>query len=205
MVWLILACSAIVSYLLGGVNGAIITSKYYYHKDIRKYGSGNAGLTNFCRVFGKYGALLVILIDMMKTVLPVLASAMIMDKFYGQWQFAAVWSGLFVMLGHAYPAYYKFKGGKTVLAAGTMVWFVDWRVGLTVWVVFALCVVLTRFVSLGSVTAALAYPIAIVLFTNWDWKALCIAVISASLLIVRHRANIKRLIMGQESKLSFKK
>jgi glycerol-3-phosphate acyltransferase PlsY len=205
MFWLILICSAVVSYLLGGVNGAIITSKYYYHKDIRQYGSGNAGLTNFCRVFGKYGAVLVIVIDVMKTVLPVLATALVLDRLYGNWQFGAAWSGLFVMIGHSYPAYYKFKGGKTVLAAGTMVWFVDWKVGLTVWVVFLLCVIITRYVSLGSVASAVAYPIAIVLFTQWDWRALTMAIVSAALLIVRHRANIKRLIMNQESKLSFKK
>ena len=204
MLWVILLCSAVLSYLSGAVNGAIITSKGYYHKDIRSYGSGNAGLTNFYRVFGAKSAALVIVIDVLKTVVPVLLTELLVKR-YGIEKTGGAWSGFFVMLGHAFPVYYKFKGGKTVMAGGTLIFFVDWRVGLIAWGCFLLCVLLTRYVSLGAIAAGIAYPAAVGLLGVGDIYTLILACASGLLLLARHHKNIGRLIRGEESKLRFSK
>ena len=198
------AVIAFCAYMLGSINGAIITSKYYYKKDIREFGSGNAGLTNFYRVFGWYGAMLVVLIDIMKTVLPVLFAGWLMGLI-GRWGEGCAFAGFFAMLGHSYPIYYGFKGGKTVMAGGTIVWFVDWRVGVIVWVIFALLVLLTRYISLGSMLAGASYPIALIALGVTDWFTITMVILSAALLIFRHKANIKRILNGTESKLTIKK
>jgi len=157
-------------YFLGGLNGAIITSRLVYREDIRKHGSGNAGLTNFFRTYGARAALLLILIDVIKTALPVIAGGMILG---GVFEFGSLderiligraWGGLFVTLGHAYPCLYKFKGGKGVLTSGTVALFIDLRVAAVVWGIFLFAVLITRYVSLGSVLAGIAFPIAFIIF-----------------------------------------
>jgi len=198
------AVVAVIAYLLGGINGAIIISKYFYKKDIRNYGSGNAGLTNFYRVFGKYGLVLVLAIDIMKTVVPVVFAGWLLGR-YDMWLEGSVFAGFFAMLGHAYPVYYGFKGGKAVMAGGTMVWFVDWRVGIIVWVAFAIAVLLTRHVSLGSVAAGILYPIAMAVLGVNSTFVLIMVTLSGALLIYRHKDNIKRIINGTESKFTFRK
>jgi len=198
------ALVAVVAYLLGGINGAIITSKYFYKKDIRNYGSGNAGLTNFYRVFGKYGLALVLAIDIMKTVVPVVFAGLLLQR-YGMWLEGSAFAGFFAMLGHAYPVYYEFKGGKAVMAGGTLVWFVDWRVGIIVWSVFAIAVLLTRHVSLGSILAGLLYPVCMAVLGVDSAFVLIMVSLSGALLIYRHKDNIKRIINGTESKLTFRK
>ena len=109
---------AVVSYLLGGVNGAIIMSRLVYHEDIRKSGSNNPGFTNFKRVYGlNAAAWSVMLIDILKTALPVFLSAVYMGVMYDDmWQFGAQFAGLFCMLGHCFPVWYGFKGGKAFIA-----------------------------------------------------------------------------------------
>ncbi len=192
---------AVVSYLMGGINGAIITSKTFYGKDIREFGSGNAGLTNFHRVFGTRFLALVIAIDILKTVLPVLFAGWLMGL-SGRSVEGSAFAGFFAMLGHAYPPYYKFRGGKTVMAGGAAVWFIDWRVAVIVWLSFAIIVLLTRYVSLGSVLAGAIYPFAMaVLCSNQGPLALVMVVLSGALLIFRHKENIKRLVKGTESKI----
>ncbi len=195
---------AVFAYMLGSINGAIITSKYYYKKDIRNYGSGNAGLTNFYRVFGKYGALLVVVIDIMKSVIPVLFAGWLMGL-TGRWAEGCAFAGFFAMLGHSYPIYYNFKGGKTVMAGGTIVWFVDWRVGVIVWAVFVISVVLSHYISLGSVIAGILYPVSLVALGINGWFTVTMVTLSGALLIFRHKENIKRILKGTESKIKFNK
>ncbi len=218
MLIFLLIITAVQAYVIGSVNGAIIISKYFYKKDIREYGSGNAGLTNFYRVFGKGGAALVVLIDVLKTIGPVVIGGLLFshlinaDYFMGGNVgllnlsfFGAEYAGLFVMLGHCFPVYYGFRGGKGVMAMGTILFFVDWRVALVAWGTFILLTALTRYVSLGSVIGCAAYPIAQALFgLGGPWE-LTIAVMSAALLIFRHWENIKRLVSGKESKFSFRR
>lgn len=203
MLVLLLIVAAIEAYLIGGINGAIITSKYFYRKDIRKYGSGNPGLTNFYRVFGKGGVVLVVIIDVLKTVGPVLISSFLFGHFLNMGFFGSVYAGVFVILGHSYPLFYGFKGGKGVMAMGTMLFFIDWRVALISWGTFILLLLLTRYVSLGSIIGCLAYPASLgFLGLGGTWELL-IALLSAALLIFRHRENIRRILNGNESKFSF--
>ncbi|MBR2831646.1 MAG: glycerol-3-phosphate 1-O-acyltransferase PlsY [Oscillospiraceae bacterium] len=198
---LYLLAIALSSYLLGSINGAIITSKYIYKKDVRQFGSGNPGLTNFYRVFGVKGAALVLAIDILKSVIPAIFGGWLLGKL-GMRTLGAEAAAFFVMVGHSFPAYYKFRGGKTVLAAGAALFVIDLRVAIASWVVFLCVMLLTRFVSLGSMAAGVAYPVSAAIFGLGPWCIL-IAALSAALLLFRHKANIQRLVNGTESRISF--
>ncbi len=199
---LLLIFTAVQAYIIGGINGAIITSKYFYHKDIREYGSKNPGLTNFYRVFGKGGVALVVLIDALKTIAPVMIGRLLFWRFYDMGLFGSELAGLFVILGHCFPLFYGFKGGKGVMAIGTLIFFIEWRVALICWGAFILMVLLTRYVSLGSILGSMAYPISLALFGLGGVREVIIAFLSVALLVYRHKENIKRLINGTESKFS---
>lgn len=208
-IWLV--AIAAISYLVAGVNGAILTAHLMYHKDIRNYGSGNPGLTNFYRTFGKNAVILVILIDILKAVVPVLIGGFIAAE-TGAWGsyedrvlLGRVLAGFFAILAHCFPIYYKFKGGKGVLTGGTVSILVDWRVALIVIGLFVICVALTRFVSLGSVMAGVGYPISMILVGNRQWWAILLTLLSGGLIIWRHKDNIKRLVKGEERKFSFRR
>lgn len=203
--WLLLLISAATAYLLGSVNGAIIASKYFYRKDIREYGSGNPGLTNFYRVFGKGGALLVILIDVVKTLAPVLLAGWLFGRQLDMMLFGREVAGLFAMLGHCFPVFYGFKGGKGVMAAGTILIVVDWRIALISWGLFIIVTAATRYVSLASVISAIAFPVSQYLLGLGGVRELVVASLCAALLIARHQANIKRLCRGEESKLNLRR
>ena len=196
--------TAVGAYIIGSINGAIIASKYIYRVDIRSFGSGNPGLTNFYRVFGKSGVLVVLAIDILKTALSVLLGGWLFEYFYDLWSFGTAFSGFCVMLGHSYPIFYKFKGGKTVMSAGTVLFFVDWRVALVAWGIFILIVILTKYVSLGSIIAAISYPVFMALFKAGPAE-IAISALSAALIIFRHSANIQRFNLGTESKFSFRR
>ena len=192
---------AVVAYMLGAVNGAIIASKYIFKKDIRDYGSGNAGLTNFYRIFGTKGILIVLAIDILKTAAAVFLGWLLLH-IYGYGMVGKLFAGFFVMLGHAFPVYYDFKGGKGVLCGGILVLMLDWRIGLICWAVFALAVLFTRYVSLGSVCAGIMLPVGVAIFGGWYLQVL-LAVACGLLLVIMHRENIVRLIQGRERKLNF--
>lgn len=199
-----IAITMVVSYLLGCCNTSIIISKYLLKDDVRNHGSGNAGLTNFFRVFGKKKILFVILADALKTVCSVLIGAAILDHFCGQPTIGKLLGGLFCTIGHMFPAMFGLKGGKGVLAGGTMALFLNWKVALIVWGLFLLIVLLTRFVSLGSLSAAVAFPVSVgIVYQNWTYALL--AAVTGGLIIWRHKENILRLVHGQESKLRFRK
>jgi len=218
----LLFIAALPAYVLGSVNGAIITSKVLYRKDIREYGSGNPGLTNFYRVFGKGGALLVLFIDVIKTIAPVLFGGWLFaqytemyisevwgvwpfDRFFNESFFGQAQAGLFVMLGHCFPLFYKFKGGKGVMAIGAIVIVIDWRLALISWGVFIIITALTRYVSLGAMLGCAAFPLSMLLLGVGGIAELNIIILCVLLVIVRHASNIKRLVKGEESKLSFKR
>jgi len=202
-VWMLV--SAVVSYVSGSVNGAIITSKNFYKKDIRQYGSGNPGLTNFYRVFGKVGVLMVLIIDIFKTAAPVVLSGILFGGLYDRALFGSVFAGLLVLIGHAFPVFYGFSGGKTVMATGVILFFVDWKVALVGWGIFLIVVLLTKYVSLGAILGGISYPITIALFEVSGPVEVCLAALCALLLVVRHSGNIKRIIQGKESKFSFRR
>jgi glycerol-3-phosphate acyltransferase PlsY len=212
---LLLVITAVQAYVIGGINGAIIASKYFYRKDIRKFGSGNPGLTNFLRVFGKGGVVIVVLIDVLKTVAPVIIGGWLLSHFlpadtfpsgnvgfFDLNFFGSEWAGFFVMMGHCFPLFYEFRGGKGVMAVGTIVFFIDWRIALAAWGMFILLTLLTRYVSLGAIVGVLVYPLMVGLLGFGGVWEILIASACTVLLIVRHRENVKRIIKGTESKFS---
>lgn len=205
----------VASYFLGCFNGAVIVSKYILKDDVRTHGSGNAGLTNFFRTFGGPLTLVVILLDVLKAVLAVLAGAAVW-KYVGaayvgssaevELAFSILgkyWSGLFCLLGHMFPCMFHFKGGKGILSGGVMAIMIDWRVALVVWGGFLLLTALTRYVSLGSVWAGASFPFASWIFVSGDPVVLVLAFLIGGLVVWQHRGNIKRLIKGEERKLTF--
>jgi glycerol-3-phosphate acyltransferase PlsY len=119
--------------------------------------------------------------------------------------YGSIFAGLFVMLGHSYPIFYGFNGGKTVMAIGTFVFFVDWRLALIAWAVFIIVLAATRYVSLGSIIAALTYPILVYALGIGGTREIIVSVLSVLLLVFRHRENIRRLIRGTESRFKIKK
>ena len=214
--------TALPAYLLGSINGAIITSKVFYRKDIRDFGSGNPGLTNFYRVFGKSGVLLVVFIDVIKTIAPVLFGGwlfafftdMYISEVWGIWPFNRFFNesffgqalaGFFVMLGHCFPLFYKFRGGKGVMAIGAIVIVIDWRLALISWGVFFVVTILTRYVSLGAIISCISFPLSMRLIEVGGLAELNIIILCVLLVIVRHIPNIKRLFKGEESKPKFRR
>ena len=196
--------SAAPAYLIGGVNGAIITSSLFYRKDIRKYGSGNPGLTNFYRVFGKVGAPLVIAIDVFKTIAPVLFGGWIFKRAFDMELFGQALAGFFGILGHSFPVFYNFRGGKGVMAAGALFIVLDWRAAIVSWGAFIIITALTRYVSLGAMIGAVLFPAGMLIFGSGGYYELVAVAMCVILLVVRHKPNIKRLLSGQESKFSFR-
>lgn len=199
----VLAFSALVSYLLGGINGAMILSRVVYHDDIRKYGSNNPGFTNFKRVYGNNAVTWsVMLIDILKTALPVAVTAIVTGSLYNSWQLGAQFSGLFCMIGHCFPVWYGFKGGKAFITGFTTIWFVDWRMTLIAMAIFFAVLFAFKFMSVASCTAAAVCPVALAClgFDN-IWVEL-MAIAAAALVIARHYPNFVKLMNGTESKFS---
>lgn len=200
---LLVAVTIVIGYLLGSLNGAIIASKNVFKKDIRSFGSGNAGLTNFHRTFGTKGLLIVIAVDVLKTVAATLIGRALAPLGGYDVSVGCMLAGFGVCLGHVYPIYYSFKGGKGILAGGTLAWMIDWRVGLCSWGIFLILVIFTQYVSLGSLAAAFMLGATVCIFIPSP-TAKILAVLSAALIIFAHRENIKRLRNGTESKLDLR-
>ena len=210
---LLLAVTAVFSYFCGCFNGAVIVSKYILRDDVRTHGSGNAGLTNFFRTFGGPLTLVVILCDVFKAVAALLVSGYVIGSGYtdflsadvatAYWHtFAKYWAGLFCLLGHMFPCMFRFKGGKGILSGGTIALMLDWRIALVVWGGFVLLAAATRYVSLGSVWAGASFP-----FVSWYCypypAVVALAFVIGGLVVWQHRANIRRLLDGNENKFSF--
>ncbi len=199
----ILLVIALLSYVAGGINGAIIMSKLIYHEDIRKSGSNNPGFTNFKRVYGlNAAAWAVLLIDILKTALPVFISAVYMSFEFDMWQFGAQFSGIFCMLGHCFPVWYGFKGGKAFIAGFATIWFVDWRMTLIAMAIFFLLLFTLKYMSVASCTAAFSCPVSLFYLGYSNAWVEVLAVAAAALVIVRHYPNFVKLVHGTESKFS---
>ena len=193
---------AIESYILGGVNGSILVSRFLFHKDVRDFGSGNAGLTNFYRTFGTMGLVLVILVDVVKSVIAMLIARGLMH-IVGAPIVGVIFSGFCLMLGHIYPVFHNFKGGKGVLCACVMTFMVRWWIGLIILAVFILVLVFTRYVSLGSICGAIIFAPLVWLSHAGGLEGL-LALFCALLLIFAHRQNIVRLLNHKENKFELK-
>ena len=200
---LLLIIIAIVAYFCGGLNGAIISSRFIFHDDVRKHGSGNAGLTNFHRTYGTKGAAMVIAIDVLKSVIAVLVGGWLLGT-VGEKSVGQIFAGFCLIFGHIAPVLYGFRGGKGVLCAGTMILIVDPVAGLCCWAVFILVVIATRYVSLASMMACLLGPVFLAIFKHSGLEVL-LTLLAALLVVIKHAENILRLIGGTESRLSFGK
>ena len=206
MLYLYCAIFALVAYLLGGVNGAIILSRLVYKEDIRTLGSKNPGFTNFKRLHGFAPATFAVMaIDICKTVLPVLLAKLVMQNAYGEGQLAAAAALLGCMLGHAFPVWCGFKGGKAVLTFLAGVWFVDWRAGLICFAIFVIILFTVRFMSVASMSFAVLFPIVLFILGCRNPVTLVIMAVAGILVVARHHQNISRLKAGTESKFYLKK
>ena len=197
--WLVVV---IAGYFLGNVNGALLISRFLLKDDVRTHGSGNAGLTNFFRTYGGFQSLLVIAIDVVKCVLACLIAKWLLPE---QKLFAGMIAGSMCILGHSYPVLEGFRGGKGIMSGFALAISTDWRVAVIILAVFIVVIMLTRFVSLGSVLAATAFAVSYTVFHWGNWPVCIVAVLTAVFVIFRHHQNIARLIKGTESKIYFGK
>jgi glycerol-3-phosphate acyltransferase PlsY len=204
--WILMLLAVIFSmaagYFLGSLNAAIIISRKKYKNDIRNHGSGNAGMTNMFRTFGKTGGFLTLFGDIAKTILPICFGYL----FFGY--AGAYISGLFVVMGHCFPIYYRFKGGKGVLAMFAMMLVCDPPVFLLMALVFAIIAIGTRFVSLASVMTAIFTPLFIDLWYTIMYGdgatagfRMPIAFLITVVIVARHASNLKRIMAREEPRL----
>ena len=192
--------TVLLGYFLGCLNGSVMVSHFIIKDDVRQHGSGNAGLTNFYRTYGAKYALGVILFDMGKTVIACLLGGFLLRHGLGDWTLGVLIGGLGCELGHMFPVFFGFKGGKGILSGGTLVWLLDWRVALIAWGLFAALWLATKYVSLGSVSAAVSMPVATWFFCGHSPVYTVLAVVIAGLVVWCHRENIQRLVRGEERK-----
>ena len=208
--------SIAVSYLLGSVNSAIIVSKLLYKEDIRTHGSGNAGLTNMLRTYGLGAAALTLIGDMLKTALAIFFTAFLLGISYNNGislnDGFCYMAGLFAVLGHVFPVFYGFKGGKGVLVTATMALILTPIPALILILLFAIIVFFSRYVSLGSVCVAILYPIMLQGYVAFVFGGASMpgimalsAIILAIFIVWCHRGNLKRISDRTERKISIGK
>ncbi|MCH5323940.1 MAG: glycerol-3-phosphate 1-O-acyltransferase PlsY [Eubacterium sp.] len=217
MIWICYAVMIIVPYLLCGINSAIIVTRIKSHEDIRNLGSGNAGLTNTLRTQGKVAALFVLLGDVLKGVLSVIAVRLAFLLIAGidttvydnNLNFVAFVAALTGILGHVFPVYFKFKGGKGILVSVSILMTVEWIPACILLGIFIILVAITRYVSLGSCVAAVLYGPTVLVYglivhDPCVYINTVIALLIGVLIVYMHRGNIVRLKNGTEKKLGQK-
>jgi glycerol-3-phosphate acyltransferase PlsY len=202
-VWTMFAAcilSAIIAYLIGSINPAIIISRKVYHDDIRTHGSGNAGATNTLRTYGKKMAILIFALDLLKTAVAIVIGSLLVTREIG----GAI-AGLFVIVGHMFPIYYKFKGGKGVACLAIVALTLSPISFAILILLFIAIVATTGYVSLGSIMVVMLYPLMNNAFYPQNGMITFTGICIMALVVFMHRENIKRLLAGKESKLSFGK
>ena len=206
--------SAVISYLFGSLSSAIIVSKALYKEDIRTHGSGNAGLTNMLRTYGKKAGLLTLLGDMLKTAIAIFLTACLLGFEYKNGISLSGYcylSGLCAVLGHVFPIFYGFKGGKGVLVTATMALVLTPACFAILFSLFVIILIISRYVSLGSIVVASLFPVSIALYTIFICNAplsiltIISTVFLGGFIVWCHRANIGRLLAGNEKKFSIGK
>lgn len=196
---------SIVSYLIGCINTSLIITKVFKKRDIREMGSGNAGFTNALRTLGKKTAVITFAGDFIKGVLAVWISLIISNLFNSYNLNLLYLSSFMCVLGHIFPCFFNFRGGKGILTAWSSTLLIDLRVFVILISVFLILFLLSKIISLGSVCAAISYPVA-VFFMRYENNIIpfVISVITCSIVIFRHKDNIKRLLSGTEKKITKK-
>ncbi len=195
--------AALVAYLIAGWNPAITLSKAIYKQDIRTLGSKNPGFTNFKRSFGNRWAWIVLALDISKGFAVVFLFACLFEKYMGLYQVGAVYTGIFAVLGHSFPVWYNFRGGKGFLVSLSVIWVTDWRAGLISTAVMIVLLLTTKYMSLSTVISVLISPVLLFLFKA-ELSVVALDALMVLFVAFRHRANFKRLISGNESKFYLK-
>ena len=190
--------AAVAAYLFGSISSSVLLSKTVFKTDVRDSGSGNAGATNMARVYGMKAGLSVLAIDALKTV----AALLIGIRLCGDMGLAI--AGIACNLGHCFPAFFHFRGGKGVSVGAMIAFAIDWRVGLCLLVLFFLVFAWKRIISLCSITVAVALPILCVLF-GLSVPRIVLGLFSGIFVIFQHRSNIARLLHGEEKRFVPKK
>ena len=213
MMYIVAILIALLSYFLGSISGAILVSKRVDGDDIRNKGSKNAGTTNMLRIYGKKAAAFTFLIDILKGVIAVFIAILVENCVK---TFAPELNGVlaeslkyiasvFVVLGHDFPIYFGFKGGKGVATSIAAIMVLDWKIGLVILVTGLIIMIASRYVSLGSVISSILYPFMVIALMigrdDFNIINLVSAVILSLLIIIKHKSNIIRLKNGTENKL----
>lgn len=200
---------AVIAYLIGSVNFSVIISKKMAGFDLREKGSGNAGSTNVLRTVGKKAAAITLICDILKGVISIMIAKLV----------GAIWrdldaallvqiAGILVVIGHTFPVFFKFKGGKGVATSLGVLVTTNWQIGLICLVFALVLIILTQMVSVGSLAAAILYPV-LTLFIAQNYivpgNYIISSIILAVLVVFNHRENVKRILSGTENKISFKK
>ena len=201
----------IIAYLIGSINFSIIISKKMAGFDVREKGSGNAGTTNMLRSVGKRAAALTLICDILKGVIAIVIAIIVGAIIKNSDKALLVQlAAIAVVIGHTFPIFFGFKGGKGVATSLGVLLLVNWQIGLICLVFAIVLMALTRMVSVGSVGAAILYPV-LVLFINTNYTVsegsgyFIFSILLAAIVAFNHRANIKRILEGKENKISFKK
>lgn len=189
----------LLAYLIGSINSSILVGKLWKKVDVRDYGSGNAGATNTLRTLGLGPAALVILGDVLKGVIAVLLGRIFLGEIGG------IVAGISVVVGHNWPVFFQFKGGKGILTSAAVIIMITPPIGAYVMAAAVIIIALTRYVSLGSLVGAVLLPLMVVMMKSEDTNLIIFSAILAVLAIYKHRSNIKRLLNGTESKIGSKK
>ena len=211
--WLPTLISAVIAYLLGSINFAIPITRLFIGKDIRTMGSGNAGFTNVLRCVGKPAAVITFIGDFAKGICAVFIGELVFNLMCSDIanidetaKVGAAVAGLFALLGHLFPIYFGFKGGKGVLISAGIICALDWRCVLILAVIFLIIFAITKTVSKGSITVAILYPIATLMLNKMvyrsdAWLAVTLVALAFGVVVVyMHRANIQRILDGTEPK-----
>ena len=204
---------ALIAYFIGSINFSIILSKRMAGFDIREKGSGNAGTTNMLRAVGKKAAVITLICDILKGIVSILI-AVLAGKIVKNLDNALLvqLAGICVIIGHTFPIFFKFKGGKGIATSLGVLLMVNWQIGLICLVFALLLIALTKMVSVGSLAAGILFPVLVAFIdqnyivptSNSNWSYLIFSIIIALLVIFNHRENIQRILNGTENKLSFK-
>lgn len=202
---------AAIAYLIGSVNFSVLISKKMAGFDVREKGSKNAGTTNVLRTVGKKAAALTLICDILKGVIAIVIAVMI-AKFVKEVDESILIeiAAVLVVIGHTFPIFFGFRGGKGVATSLGVLLVTNWKIGLICLLFAVFQMILCRMVSLGSISAAVLFPILTIFIqdcylTDWNISYVVFGIIMASLVLFNHRANIKRLMSGTENRISFKK
>lgn len=200
---------AIIAYAIGSINFSVILSRRLAGFDVREKGSGNAGTTNMLRTVGKKAALITLICDILKGIVSILIAILIgsimpnLDK-----AFLVQIAGIGAVIGHTFPVFFKFKGGKGVATALGIILLTNWQIGLICLLFGIILIIVTRMVSLGSIMSAILFPVlTIFIHSNYivDGNYIVFGILLGVFVTFNHRANLKRILNGTENRISFNK